>query len=180
MSETVLSLCHFWFEETPRSNWFRGGPAFDALLRDRFEGLLEPTAALPPPRDPLPVEEALGRVLVLDQLPRNLFRGTARAFAYDAQARNLARHIRHFGLDQRMSVDQRLFAYLPFEHSEELADQDLAVALFAGLTEELLGYALAHRRIIARFGRYPHRNAALGRASTAEELAFLDEPGSSF
>jgi uncharacterized protein (DUF924 family) len=180
VSETVQSLCRFWFEACPRAHWFRGGPAFDELLRGRFQDLIEPTASLPPPSDPLPVPEALGRVLALDQLPRNLFRGTARAFAYDAQARTLARHIRRFGLDQRMTVDQRLFAYLPFEHSEELGDQDVAVALFATLGTELMDYALAHRRIIARFGRYPHRNAALGRQSTAEELAFLAEPGSSF
>ena len=124
---------------------------------------------------------ALASCLVLDQLPRNLFRGTPRAFAYDPLARAIARRTVAAGLDRQLDAKARLFLYLPFEHSEEIADQREAVRL----CEELgnagwLDYARRHLVIIERFGRFPHRNAILGRVSTPEEVAFLREPGSSF
>jgi uncharacterized protein (DUF924 family) len=122
----------------------------------------------------------LALVVLLDQFPRNMFRGTARAFEGDAGAREAARALLERGWDRDMSQAQRLFAYLPFEHSEALADQDLACELMKDFDDEQRGYAERHRDIIRRFGRFPHRNAALGRASTAAEVEFLKQPGSGF
>ena len=109
-----------------------------------------------------------------------MFRAEARAFATDGQARAAARLILERGWDRAMTRDEQLFAYLPFEHSESLADQDLCCELMKDFDAELLRYALRHREIIARFGRFPHRNALLGRASTPAELEFLRQPGSGF
>ncbi len=133
----------------------------------------------------LEAEPCLALILLLDQLPRNLFRGSAKAFATDAQAREAARAALARGFDRSLPASWRQFIYLPFEHSEDLADQDLSVKLATALARDpafarALDYAERHRAIIARFGRFPHRNAALGRVSTAEEEAFLKEPGSSF
>jgi uncharacterized protein (DUF924 family) len=135
-------------------------------------------------------EGALALLILLDQFPRNLFRGTARAYAADAKARAVADAAIAAGHDRVMSSCGRLFCYLPFEHSEALADQDRCVAMFQSIpvapdfdAETHAGAvrsAHRHREIIARFGRFPHRNAALGRATTPEEAAFLREPNSSF
>ena len=120
-------------------------------------------------------------VILLDQFPRNLFRGQARAFAGDARALALAKRAVAAGLDEAMPRAHRLFLYMPFEHSEDLADQETCIERMTALgSAGYLDYARRHRDIIARFGRFPHRNAALGRDSTAEEIAFLKEPGSSF
>jgi uncharacterized protein (DUF924 family) len=121
--------------------------------------------------------------ILLDQVPRNIFRGTPRAFATDAQARAVARHAVERGFDLAIEdKDRRLFLYLPLEHSEDLADQERCVSLCRERIgdAEYLRYVVRHRDIVARFGRFPHRNAILGRASTAEEEAFLNEPLSSF
>ena len=119
--------------------------------------------------------------ILLDQFPRNMFRGRAKAFATDAKARAVAAAAISKGFDRALPVVERRFLYLPFEHSEFLADQERAISLFAGLGDALsLDYAIRHRAIIARFGRFPHRNGALGRASTMAEIAFLAQPGSSF
>ena len=130
----------------------------------------------------------LARILLLDQFTRNIFRDTPRAFAGDAQALALAATLVAAGRDKNLAPCQRWFAYLPFEHSESLLDQERAVALFAGLRREMQNetfdgaydYALRHREVITLFGRFPHRNAILGRTSTAEEIEFLKQPGSSF
>jgi uncharacterized protein (DUF924 family) len=123
----------------------------------------------------------LATVIVLDQFSRNLHRDDARAFAADPQARTLARRALELGVDRGLAPAERLFLYLPFEHSEDLADQQLAVQLVTGLGDAgWTRYAEAHRDIIARFGRFPHRNAVLGRATTPEEEAFLREPMSRF
>lgn len=130
----------------------------------------------------------LAEILLLDQFTRNIFRDTPRAFAGDAQALALANDLMNNGLDLTLPPFMRWFAYLPFEHSESLADQEHAVALFTrlrtdtqdGAFDAALDYAIRHRDVVARFGRFPHRNAILGRASTAEELSFLSQPGSSF
>ena len=120
-------------------------------------------------------------IIVLDQFPRNMFRGTARSFATDRKAVEVARGAVARGFDESFDKDGRAFLYLPFEHSEELADQERAVELFTPLGDpEYTHYAVAHRDIIARYGRFPHRNALLGRTSTAEEEEFLRQPGSSF
>jgi uncharacterized protein (DUF924 family) len=120
------------------------------------------------------------RIIVLDQFPRNMFRGTPRAFATDGLALAAARHAIANGYDRDWLRVEKIFAYLPFEHSEALADQERACELMRPLGEEQYDYALRHYKIIERFGRFPHRNAILGRASTAEEIEFLKQPGSGF
>jgi uncharacterized protein (DUF924 family) len=174
-------VLRFWFrgdERDPR--WFRKDDAFDLEIRERFLPVYEQAArgGLAAWRES--PAACLALVIVLDQFPRNMFRGTAQAFAADALAREAARTIVAQGWDRAMSPAQRLFAYLPFEHSEDLADQDLSCELMKGFDAEQVRYAERHRDIIRRFGRFPHRNAALGRASTAEEIEFLKQPGSGF
>lgn len=176
---TAGAVLHFWFEEHPK-DWFGKDAAFDAEIRRRFLALHEAAAAGQLAHWADAQGSCLALVIVLDQFPRNLFRGEARAFATDAQARAAARVILERGWNKTMTRDEQLFAYLPFEHSESLADQDLCCELMKDFDVELLHYALRHREIIQRFGRFPHRNAALGRGSTPAELEFLGQPGSSF
>ncbi|NMO16515.1 DUF924 domain-containing protein [Pyxidicoccus fallax] len=184
-AEEVLG---FWFGDSdqPQEKWFMGGEAFDEECRRRFLAAHEDAAAgrLRDWRDE--PRSCVALLLLLDQIPRNLFRGTPRAFATDALAREVARHALARGLDVTLPPVWRWFMYLPFEHSEEAHDQRLAVALFEMLalyhpdSLESLDYARRHRDVIERFGRFPHRNVALGRPSTPEEERFLQEPGSSF
>lgn len=183
----------FWFLPTgaeghgqPRMVWFRKDAAFDEEIRERFlpaveaslAGELDQWAATPP--------GALALLILLDQFPRNLFRGSARAFAGDAQALRVADSVIARGWDRQMSGVERAFVHLPFEHSEALADQERSLRLFGQLAEEspgrkdYLDYAHRHHAVIVRFGRFPHRNAALGRESTLEEEAYLAQPGSGF
>ncbi len=180
----------FWFGPDPslegrRALWFGKDPATDALIRERF--LATYTAAARGDLDAWmrTPDGALALIVVLDQFPRNLFRDTPAAFATDAYALDCARQVLERGWDVAMHPAQRLFLYLPFEHSEDLADQRRSVRLFAALDAapgwaDAFDYALAHYCVIRRFGRFPHRNAILGRASTAEETAFLAQPGSRF
>jgi uncharacterized protein (DUF924 family) len=177
-SDDVLG---FWFGECDPALWFARDDGFDATLRDRFGALHAEAAAggLAAWEDNADGRMAL--ILVLDQMSRNLHRGDGRAFAQDARARAVARRAIAAGDPVFASRERCLFLYLPFEHSEELADQLWSEALFAALGEpSWLDYAVRHRVIVERFGRFPHRNAALGRASTAEELEFLQQPNSSF
>jgi len=188
----IAALIDFWFGPPgapERFNyhpaWFKADPAFDAGLRERF--LLDQQRAAAGACDHWTgeAEPCLALVLLLDQLPRNLYRGTAQAYACDKPAREAARRALSQGFDRSLPQIWRHFLYLPFEHSEALADQELSVRLFAALTanpdnEHALDYARRHRDIIARFGRFPHRNRILGRISSREEEAFLTEPGSSF
>ncbi len=179
MIETILE---FWFGAAARAQWFAKDPAFDALIRDAYLALYETAAAgglrswEDGPRG------ALALVLVLDQFPRNMFRGQPRAFAADPLARAVAERAIAAGHDQNFDQLSRSFFYLPFEHSEDLADQQRCTGLMASLTShpDLLRWAWQHRRIIERFGRFPHRNPILGRASSAAEQRFLAAPGSSF
>jgi len=172
--ETVLT---FWFGQDKKA-WFAKNPAFDAEIRSRFLETYE--AARSGNLDDWKNESrgALALVILLDQFPRNLFRDTARAFEGDALARAAARSIVDRGWDRALSPDERTFVYLPFEHSESLDDQELSLRLFEG--NENFEWARRHWDIIKRFGRFPHRNAMLGRASTPEEIAFLKTPGSGF
>ena len=124
--------------------------------------------------------ECLARIVVLDQFPRNIFRGTPQAFATDALALAAARHAIASSYDRDWLRVEKIFGYLPFEHSEALADQELACELMRPLGEEQYDYALRHKAIIERFGRFPHRNAILGRKSTPDEIEFLKQPGSGF
>lgn len=171
----------FWFEELTPKQHFAKDAALDALIRTRFGALLASAA-----QDGLPLwrEDAPGRlaeIIVLDQFPRNIHRDTPLAFACDALALTLARELVALGLDRALPVPQRAFAYIPYMHSEDLDAHAEALPLFSqpGL-ENNLHFLHRHTEIIRRFGRYPHRNALLGRDSTPEELAFLQQPGSSF
>jgi uncharacterized protein (DUF924 family) len=172
--ETVLD---FWFGQD-RKAWFEKNPAFDEEIRRRFLPLYEDAASGKLDGWRAAPDSCLALVIVLDQFPRNLFRGSARAFAADTRALEAARLIVARGWDKAMTEDQRSFAYLPFEHSEALADQERALQLFQGNPN--FEWARKHWEIIRRFGRFPHRNAALGRQSTAEEIEFLKQPGSGF
>ena len=178
----------FWFGEegsgtygTVRSEWFKKDEGFDNKIRELFGDAVE--AALGGEYSDM-AEDAKGSlalIILLDQFPRNLYRATARAFAGDDRALALAGDAVGLGFDQNLPKPIQMFFYMPFEHSESLVDQDRCMALFeAANNRDMLKWAVAHRDIIARFGRFPHRNAALGRESTAEELAFLQEPKSSF
>lgn len=187
-SETMARVLAFWFgapgsveEGEPRKEWFTQDDAFDRAIAERFEEEME--AAADGRLDAL-MDSALGCVtlcILLDQFPRNVWRDSARAFACDQKARTVARHALEKGFDEGLRAVYRLFLYLPFEHSESMADQEVSVALFEGLGDAgWLDYARRHYDIIERFDRFPHRNAVLGRASTAEEEAFLREKGRGF
>jgi uncharacterized protein (DUF924 family) len=193
MDNTAQSVLDFWFGPVgdpgyaqPRAAWFKKDDAFDAEIARRFAALIERAlaGALDAWQDD--AASALARILVLDQFTRNAYRGTARSFAGDALALAAARAMVASGQDRRLTGVQRQFAYLPFEHAEDLAAQDQSLALFAQLERDepalagLLDWAQRHRAIIERFGRFPHRNALLQRESSAEELAFLQTPGSGF
>ncbi len=176
--DTVLD---FWFAESTRAKWWVRDPAFDEAVQRTLGPLHEKAAAGLLAHWQESAEGALSLVVLLDQVPRNIFRDTARAFATDEQARWVAVHAVDRGFDRATDVGRRLFFYMPFQHSEDLADQDRACALVGSLGDaELLRYAEAHRRIVQRFGRFPHRNRILERPSTPEEEAFLLQPGSSF
>jgi len=167
----------FWFERD-RKAWFEKDPAFDAEIRQRFLPHYELGAAGKLGSWKQAPASCLALVVVLDQFARNMFRDSARAFAADALARDAARTILDRGWDLAMTPEERMFAYLPFEHSEALQDQELSLKLFEGNAN--FEWARKHWEIIRRFGRFPHRNAALGRESTSEEIQFLRQPGSSF
>ena len=191
--EEARAVVDFWFGASgsaeygrARKAWFAKDDGFDAAIRERFgplieralRGELEAWAAAP--------ETALARILLLDQFTRNAYRGTPRSFAGDAQALAAASRMVGARQDQALPVFMRGFVYLPFEHAESLAMQDEAIRLLGRLCDEapcessMLDYAHRHRAVIERFGRFPHRNEILGRQSTAEELAYLAQPGSGF
>jgi len=180
------AVLRFWFGEPPDygtslKRWFEKDAAFDAKVREGFLPLYERLAAAGDAEGwQQRAADCLAYVIVLDQFPRNMFRGTARAFGTDPLALAAAEHAVRNGYDRDMLAVEKQFIYLPFEHSESLADQERACELTRPLGEELHDWALRHKRIIERFGRFPHRNAVLGRASTPEEIGFLRQPGSSF
>ncbi len=192
MSAHWRDVIEFWFgapgsaeRGLPRKAWFEKSAGFDVAIRDRFLAVFEAAEAGRLDawgRTPL---AALALVIVLDQFPRNMFRGSPRAFATDPRALHLGRRIVEQGFDGAYLPVERIFAYLPFEHAEDIAMQRQSLALFATLAPEpsgarYLDFARRHHDVIARFGRFPHRNEILGRPSTPEELAFLAQPGSSF
>jgi uncharacterized protein (DUF924 family) len=173
---TAAEVVAFWRNAGP-DRWFAKDDAFDQRFRTQCLALHEAAARGALASWSATHEGALALVLLLDQFPRNCFRGTARMFATDALARSVASAAIEAGHDQAVEPALRVFFYLPFEHSEDIADQDRSVALSQPLSEEYLRYAELHRDIILRFGRFPHRNAVLGRASTVDEQRFLDEGG---
>lgn len=161
----VGEVLEFWFEELEPKQWFIQDLAVDAVISARFATLPDLVAAADSTRLSSSARTALAAILVLDQFPRNLFRNTMRSFAYDGLALQLAKRAVGLGYDNGLSVDERLFLYLPFEHSESVEDQERAVELISALdNSEYTQFAIAHRDIIARFGRFPHRNKILGRA----------------
>ena len=170
-------ILDFWFRREPKA-WFAKDAAFGQEIRALFLAQYELAAAGGLASWLGEAKSCLALVILLDQFPRNMFRDSARAFATDALALAAASTIVEHGWDRAFSPDERTFAYLPFEHSESLQDQERSLQLFEG--NENLEWARKHYEIVRRFGRFPHRNAALGRASTPEEIAFLAQPGSGF
>jgi uncharacterized protein (DUF924 family) len=172
-------ILHFWFTELTPKQHFAKDPALDETIRIRFGATLEAAARCEFFAWRATPEGRLAEIVVLDQFSRNVYRDTARAFAQDALALALAQELVASGQDRSLPLAQRSFAYMPYMHSESALVHAQAVALFSqpGM-EDTLRFELRHQAIIARFGRYPHRNAILSRSSTAEELAFLSEPGS--
>lgn len=170
--ERILTL---WFDELEPADWFRSDPELDARIRERV-GDLHARADTIQPEDVLDqADRALAAVILLDQVSRNLGRGTAAAFANDPKALSIARGAHERGLDASLSPEQRGVLWMPYMHAEDLAVQEQSVALFETVSEEQARYARVHRDLIARFGRFPYRNEVLGRTSTAEELAFLED-----
>ena len=178
---TAADVLRFWFDEATPQQWFAKDAAFDAAIRTRFAALHAQAAQGELWHWRGDAQGRLAEILVLDQFSRNLHRDTPAAFAQDGMALVLAQEALAQGLDAQLEPAQRAFLYMPYMHSESPRVQEESVRLFTALGNPgSLHFAHAHRDIIARFGRYPHRNAALGRASTADELAFLQQPGSSF
>jgi uncharacterized protein (DUF924 family) len=183
---TPDEVLEFWFagdSTTHRKIWFEKNAEFDQscsrftdALRDAKQGAFDHWTATP--------RGTLALIILLDQLSRNLHRGSPEAFAADAKARDIARIAVESGVDRTLSPVESMFVYLPFEHSEDLADQDLSVRLSESLRDafgdDAVRYAAEHRDVIRRFGRFPHRNAALGRVSTPDELAYLAQPNAGF
>ena len=194
------SVLGFWFGDgldSPESVtercrlWFQGDPSFDGQIRERFDGL--PSRAQQGSLDSWQGQprSSLALVLVLDQFPRNLFRGTSQCFAYDGLAHEIALAALERGFDTALAPLEATFLYLPLEHAEDLESQERCVSLFRGLLdrapvelrpqfESFLSYATRHQEVIERFGRFPHRNAVLGRSSTSEELSYLEAGGDTF
>jgi uncharacterized protein (DUF924 family) len=183
MKDTCREVLDFWFVQSSPSQWFQKNQLFDDLIIDQFsevyklarDGLCDSWAS--------DVDGALALILVLDQFPRNMFRGKPESFATDAKALDVAKQSIDKGFDQIVTPPKRRFFYLPFEHSEDVEDQKACVAFFEAMKEDdPLGYdyALRHLRVIEQFGRFPHRNSILGRTSTVAELDYLSRDGAGF
>lgn len=193
-SDQIATVLRFWFSEPEgkttysqrRKYWFGKQPEFDAEIRQRFLSTYEQAAVGKLDDWQQSALGSLALIIVLDQFPRNLFRDSPKAFATDAKALAVAQQTLDRKFDQQLSSLQRIFAYLPFKHSEDIEQQERSVALSRQLSQDdpelfdTFDYAERHHRVIQRFGRFPHRNRILGRESTAEETEFLKQPGSSF
>ncbi len=192
MDPLATAVLDFWFgapgtpeHGTTRDVWFRKDPGFDEEIRRAFGNAVESALAGDYAAWDATAPGALAGVVLLDQFTRNLFRDTPRAFAGDAQALAIAESVVARGADRELSPHGRWFLYMPFEHAESVAAQRQSLALFSALAQATndpgpLEWAQKHADVIFRFGRYPHRNAVLGRTSTPEEIAFLAQPGSRF
>ena len=173
----------FWFGDDPeekREAWFQKDAAFDAEIVERFAGAYEAAAAGDLDDMASTPLGCLALVIVLDQFPHNMFREDPKSFATDDKALSIAKDALTKGFDATLNQNQKAFLCMPFMHSEGLADQQRSVELFADISEQNLDYARQYLVIVERFGRFPHRNAVLGRTSTDEEIDFLNEPNSSF
>ncbi len=178
---SAQDVLRFWFDESTPAQWFQKDDAFDADIRGRFGALLRGAAEGELARWRTSADGRLAEVIVLDQFSRNVLRGQPAAFAQDGMALVLAQEAIAQGLDAALPPERRAFLYMPFMHSESAQVQAESVRLFTALgNANNLDFAKRHQAIVDRFGRFPHRNAVLGRSSTAEETAFLQQPGSSF
>ena len=179
--KTADEVLSFWFEELTPKDWFKKDDSFDTLCAERFGDTLISAALGEFFRWRTTPEGRLAEIIVLDQFSRNIYRDTAKAFAQDPLALALAQEAVHHGYDQQLNAEQQGFLYMPYMHSESTVVHEQALILFAqpGM-ESKHPYEVKHKEIIDQFGRYPHRNAILGRTSTAEEVEFLSQPGSSF
>lgn len=168
-------MLDFWFDADHRKRWFRSTEAFDQAVRTRFGSTWEQARDGELDTWQATAAGCLALVIVLDQLPLNMFRGSALAYSTEARSREVSARAIAQGFDQALTDVEKNFLYMPYMHSESLADQDQSIALFerAGLVETLR-WARHHREIVRRFGRFPHRNGVLGRTSSAEEQAWLD------
>jgi uncharacterized protein (DUF924 family) len=183
MRDSKAEILHFWFEEAEPRQWFQKNADFDAQIAERFLSVYKLA------RDGLcdswrqDAEGSLALCIALDQFPRNMFRDSPEAFATDEKALLVAKNAVAKGFDQALPVQKRRFLYLPYEHSEDMADQKKSVEFFARIqAEDPVGYdyALRHFKVIEQFGRFPHRNKALGRENTPEEDEYLKQPGAGF
>lgn len=181
MTETVQSVLEFWFDRLTPEDWFVKKDAIDQEMTRRFISLhLSLSREIPDEWRETP-EARLALLIVLDQFPRNIFRDSPHAFATDGLALREAKVAIDAGADQAVPEQRRFIFYMPFEHAESMAEQDRAVELFTALgNANYLDYAQRHRSVIARFGRFPHRNPILGRENTPEETAYLAQPGAGF
>lgn len=189
---TLTEVLDFWFGKPtdsdygkPKNFWFQKNSEFDKKLKSRFLTTYQKAARGDLNYDPTSPQDCLAVIIILDQFPRNLFRGTPQAFACDAEALKLAKYVVKQGLDRQLLPVQRWFIYLPYEHSEDLDNQSACMELFSSLADDensqsAIAYAQRHYDVIQRFGRFPHRNSILGRKTTPEEQEFLNTPGSSF
>lgn len=182
VDKLIDEIVDFWFDEATKPYWFRKSASFDRAVADTLGPHYEAAARGDYDRWMEDVDGCIALCVLLDQVPRNMFRDDPRAFATDAKARAVSDHAVANGFDLECNTDERIFLYLPYEHHEDLASQERSVALFTERVgdETTVRYALRHREIIQRFGRFPHRNAALGRETSAEEAEFLRQPGSRF
>lgn len=166
----AAQLLRFWFDEHGESDWFGGGPEFDAKVTERFARWGDALRSQPVEAFTIDADTALAAIILFDQVPRNSYRGAAEAFATDHIALAIAKFAVEQGMDAAMTKDQRLFLYLPYEHSENLDNQRESVRLISSLGDQrLLQFALDHQDMIERFGRFPHRNKVLGRADRQGE-----------
>lgn len=181
MRDPVEAVIHFWFEELSPKDWYGAPPHVDAAVTAGFGATYEVLKDRVPQTWPRTPRGMLAAILVLDQFPRNMFRGTRLAFATDSLALELAKEAISTAADMDLPPEQRCFVYMPYQHAENRIDQVRSVELFTALGDPVnLDYAERHRAVIERFGRFPHRNAILGRVSTTEEIAFLKQKGSAF
>ena len=181
MNQSYEDVFKFWFGELKPADWFKKDDTLDNKIRDRFQVTHNKATSceLHPWRTK--AQGALCEIIVLDQFSRNIYRGSAKSFAADPLALALAQEAIRRDLHQKLTPTEQSFMFMPFMHSESLVIHEQAVALFSGASlENNLKFELMHKKIIERFGRYPHRNEILGRKSTAAEIEFLNEPGSSF
>ena len=172
-SDWLEQVLRYWFEELPPEAWFRNDERVDAAIRERFGAMHDELARVPPEQLATP-RECVAAVIALDQFSRNMFRGSARAFATDSLALSIAEHAIAAGFDQQLDPQQRWFLYMPFQHCESREVQARSIQLFTQLGDrENLGYAQRHKEVVDRFGRFPHRNEVHGPVSTPEELQYI-------